>query len=531
MGVESYLQDPGWSELIVEPVCGRPTQVFKERPKDVLDLLTLTTAPRDFDFLVQGERRITYGAFLDGVDRAAEAMQELGVGAGDRVLVVLYNSIEFMLVQWAAWRLRAVPVLGNRWWSPRDIADVIGWIEPAAVVSDVEVDATALGGRPLVHPDEVAQWWARPESQLPPPPPVDEDDVVVMVFTAGSSGQPKGVQLSHRNLWWTQQTLHVMQRGRPAPPTSAQDQSVALMTTPMFHNGAVVAGMSALLDGNRIVLLPGRFDAGQALRLIQDERVTSWNAVPTMFSRVLAHEDFASYDLSALRSPSTGGAMVPPALIEAVSAQLPHVAQSFAVGYGMTEMSFLTIVPASMIPARPGTVGKPIPGVEMRVHEPDEHGEGELVGRSGAMMAGYFSSQDDPIDAEGWYHTGDLGRIDDDGLVYVTGRVKDMVIRGGENIACPRVEYALIEHDDVLEVAVFGVADHELGEALAAVVHLREGSAVTGEDLAAFARQRLAYFEVPTRWIISPTPLPVLPTGKLDKVGLRRALRTEAVDA
>ena len=533
MALEDYLSTPGWSETVVEQVRGRPTVVWRERPRRIVDLLRISTADPALDLLVQGERRITFGAFSTAVLAGAAALGELGTRPGDRVLLVLHSSPEALLAQWAAWRLGAVPVLANRWWSGPELAEVRARVRPRVVVTDLPTDPAADDGAEQLHPDGVARWWSRPAPPGLPEPAPAEDDVAMIVFTAGSTGSAKGVQLTHRNLLWTQQTLHVMRGSRPAAPTAAADQQVALMTTPLFHNGAVTAGLSALLDGNRMVLLRGRFDAGEVLALIERERVSSWNAVPTMYARVFDHPDFARHDVSSLRAPSTGGMMVPARLLEAASARLPDAPGGLTVGYGMTEMAFLTMIAGTEARRRPGAVGKPIPGAEIEVREPDGNGEGELVARSAAMMAGYLPARagdpgagdpgGGPIDDAGWYHTGDLGRIDADGFVHVTGRGKDMVIRGGENVACPHVEDAIAEHPDVREVAVFGVPDGELGEAVAAVVARRPDARGCDERaLTAFLRERLAYFEIPTRWELTADRLPTLPTGKIDKQALRR---------
>ena len=530
MAIAQYLGTPAWSELVVENVYGRPTKVWRERPRHVLDLFELARADQQQDLLVHGERRVSFGAFRDAVESGAAELAKRGVVAGDKVLIVLYNSAEFLLAQWSVWRVGAVPVLGNRWWNQRELVEVIGRVKPSLVITDMPMPDAGTAPTAGITPEVVATWWALPRPATPvldPRGAAGEDEVAIMVFTAGSSGAPKAVQLSHRNLVWTQQTLHIMRGGRPPVPTSAAEQKVALMTTPMFHNGAVVSGLSAYLDGNRIVILRGKFNPEEVLQLIQRERVSSWQAVPTMFNRVLQHANFSAYDLSSLVGPSTGGTMVPSQLVDAIKAKLPGGARGFALGYGMTEMSFISMALTAHLDQKPGTVGKPIPGVEMKVDQPDASGEGELLARSGALMVAYLGTEQQPIDADGWYHTGDLGRIDADGFLYVTGRSKDMVIRGGENIACPHVEAAIMAHPDVLEVAVVAYPDEEFGEAVAAVVYLRPGSSATQDDLRGFAKANLAYFEVPTRWIFRTEALPVLPTGKIDKRSLGREVAAD----
>jgi acyl-CoA synthetase (AMP-forming)/AMP-acid ligase II len=203
---------------------------------------------------------------------------------------------------------------------------------------------------------------------------------------------------------------------------------------------------------------------------------------------------------------------------------MPSAAPGFAVGYGMTEMSFLTIGLAQEMIERPGLVGRPVPGVEMRQGGTSRDDEGELLARNAALMLGYFNSDENPIDAEGWYHTGDLGRIDRDGNVFVTGRVKDIIIRGGENISCPRVEAAMARHNDIIEVAAVGYPDEDFGEVVVAVIFARAGARISEDELVEFAKEHLAYFELPTRWVFRDNPLPVLPTGKVDKRRLARQL-------
>ena len=519
----AYMTTDAWKESTVEPVFGRPTKVWKQRPRRIVELLNLAAASPDQDLLVQGDRRISFASFLDAVEVGASVFEAAGVTRDDRVLIVLYNSAEFVLAQWAAWRLGAVAVLGNRWWSRQEFADVTARVRPRLLITDLEPPA-GFEEVPVVTPAQMADWWSTDAAAViggDRDTTGDEDDVALILFTAGSTGAPKGVQLSHRNLWATQQTLHVMRGGRPPAATSPGEQSVALMTTPLFHLGGVTACLTALLDGNRIVLPTGRFDPLEVLELVQRERVSSWNAVPTMYGRVLGHPRFKEFDLSSLKAPSTGGTMVSPVLLEVVRQQLPDVANGIGVGWGMTEAAFLTIATGAEVEQRPGTVGCAIPGVEVRVVDPDEDGAGELVARSAAVMVGYLDAERQPIDDDGWYHTGDIGRIDEDGYVYITGRSIDMVIRGGENVACPHVERTIAEHPAVKEAAVFGIPDEEYGEQLAAVVYVPDSSDVDIPDLVQFAKERLAHFEVPTSWSITREQLPTLPTGKLDKQLLR----------
>ena len=523
---EKYLSTPAWREARTELVLGRPVQVYAERLRNVTDLLEISSARDDQVLLVHGDRRVTFGEFVPATLTGAERLIQLGVKPGERVLIFSYNCAEFLLAMWATWRAGAVPVLGNRWWSQRELDATQASVRPALVITDAPV--LSFGPAPVLQMDELATWWSQQAGEVTLPPGPEEDAVALIVYTAGSTGAPKGVQLSHRNLVATQQILHVMTGGRPPAATTAAEQKVALMTTPMFHNGGVTASLTALVDGNRMVFLRGRFDPAEALELIERERAASWNAVPTVYARLLRHEQAARTDLSSLAAPSTGGTMVPPAVLALARDRLRSARTGLTVGYGMTEMAFISMATGDQVTARPGTVGRPIPLVEVAVSGPDASGEGELIGRSPAMMVGYFGTGQQPIDSDGWYHTGDLGRLDQDGFIYVTGRVNDMVIRGGENISCPHVEEALAEHDGVLEVAVLGLPDDDLGEVLGAVVYPVPGTSLAPADVVAFARSHLARFEVPTRWMFLAEPLPTTAAGKVDKVGLRRRFAAEA---
>ncbi|MBX3595023.1 class I adenylate-forming enzyme family protein [Sphingomonas sp.] len=524
MPVTDYLAGPEWRELERTMAHGRPILAWKQRLRHVLDLCDLAPDRDDLDLIVQGDRRISFSAFHRAVAAAAERLSRLGVARGERVMMILYNCPEILLLQWAAFRIGAVPVFGNRWWSEREAAGAIARIRPALVVTDLDLSESMTGAEAptRLHPADLSGWWhARVEGPVDDPRPhTHEDDLAAIVFTAGSTGAPKGVQLSHRILIWSQQTFHILQNGRAPIPDGPGGQRVSLMTTPMFHNGALVTGIANLIDGNRMVLLEGKFRPEEALALIERERITAWQAVPTMFMRLMQHPDFDRYDTDSLVAPSSGGMHISDTLLAQVRARLPAAADRFASGYGMTEHAFITLTTLPQIVEKGGTVGKAIPGVEVRIADPDATGQGELHVRSAALMIGYWETGVQPIDAEGWYATGDLARIDPDGFIFITGRAKDMIIRGGENISCAHVEAAMLEHPCVAEIAVVGTPDEQLGETVVAFVRLRPDTVATADELSTFARERLAYFCVPREWRFEREPLPVLATGKLDKVAL-----------
>jgi acyl-CoA synthetase (AMP-forming)/AMP-acid ligase II len=244
-----------------------------------------------------------------------------------------------------------------------------------------------------------------------------------------------------------------------------------------------------------------------------------------MIRRVIEHPDLAIRDTSTLRSVTVSGTHVSPHVFEQVRQAFPTARRNAGTIYGMTEAGgTLTVATGKDLVARPGTVGQPFPVVELKIEDPDSSGRGEIIARSPTNMTEYLGSAEPcVVNAEGWLHTGDIGRIDDEGYLFIEGRIKDVIIRGGENIACPNVEAALIEHPAVAEVAVMGFPDEEFGEVVAAVVVPRDGVEVTAEDLEAFASERLAYFEVPRRWWLRSEQLPTNATGKVVKQPLREA--------
>jgi len=263
------------------------------------------------------------------------------------------------------------------------------------------------------------------------------------------------------------------------------------------------------------------------LALIESERVERWGAVPTMAARLLEHPEFESFDLSSLRSFPLGGAPVPPVLLERLARRLPQLQGRGMINmWGMTEGGgFFTVATGADLQRHPKTVGRALPTVELRIGEPDSDGNGEILVRSPTAMLGYVGISGDisrdTMDSGGWLHSGDLGHLDGDGYLFIDGRSKEMVIRGGENIACPHIEAALMRHPDVIEAAAIGLAHPDLGEELAAVVVYRSGGRVpTEEELVAHMTGEVAYFAVPTRWRIRTEPLPTVGTEKVDKKSL-----------
>ena len=525
------MESPWGDEVVDGRHGGHPGLVYRVRPTSFAELVTGVDRWQARTFLVHGRRRISFGEFFAAVGAARDRLVHLGVQPGDRVLLLAYNSPEWVLALWAIWSAGGVPVLGNRWWSGPEAEHCVTVVEPRAVVTDEP--GLLIDGRTVLNIADLQDCFTRDAAALPDiPGPVTEEDPAVILFTSGSTGMPKAVVLPFRSLVANQQ--NVLSRSRQLPQlipdskfassAAGGPQAVTLVSTPLFHIGAFATLITQVLTGGRIVFSTGRFDPEQVLSLIESEQVQRWGAVPTMAARLLEHPDFDSYDLNSLRSFPLGGAPVPPVLLERLAVRLPQLRGRGMVNmWGMTEGGgFFTVATGADLARFPKTVGRALPTTELRIENPDALGKGEILARSPTNMLGFIGvapeDQRAPIDSDGWLRTGDVGHLDDDGFLFIDGRSKDMVIRGGENIACPHVEAALMRHPAVIEAAAVGLPHPDLGEELAAVVVCRPGGrAPTEDELTQHMRAQVAYFAVPTRWRIRTEPLPTIGTEKVDK--------------
>ncbi|MHB8464023.1 MAG: class I adenylate-forming enzyme family protein [Acidimicrobiales bacterium] len=510
---------PFGTTISTETFGGRQLRAYQPRPQNVGELVAQARSWAERCFLVQDEQRLSFAEVEQRAWRGATKLHDLGLGKGDRVMLLAANSPEWVIAFLSSALAGCVTVLGNCWWSSDEVHDAIQLTQPAVVLTDdwtsprCPASANEMVIESLAHGDR-----ATPIALAV----VVESDPALVVFTSGTTGSARGAVLSHRAVVAMQHTLlhqtgllhQGVVRSRPA--------DVTLQSAPLFHIGGVQALLRALLTGSTLVLPRGRFDAGQVLEIIEREGVQRWGGVPTMVLRVLDHPDLAKRDITSVRSVSLGGAPVPSSLVDRIRCAFPGSERAVGKIYGLTEAGgTLTSASGSDLLERPGTVGKPLPLVEVRISNPDTNGEGEIVARSATQMSGYLGGVEESIiDGDGWIHTGDLGLIADDGYVYVTGRSKDVIIRGGENIASSHVEERLTAHPDILECAVLGLPDANLGEEVAAAIVLRPGSTATARILSAYARERLASFEVPTRWWFREGALPCNDSGKIDKRAL-----------
>lgn len=515
-----------WGDVPRRSVSGGiPFKLYEPRRRRVPELLFDAGRWGRRTHLIQGERELSFDDCQAATEAVARHLVARGVRAGDRVLILAANSPEWVISLWAGLAIGAIVAPGNGWWSEEEVAHAIALTDPKLVIGDAQRLAKVPAGTATVTVDELRGIVDAPgEGELPPLAlDGDENDPALIVFTAGTTGLPKGATLAHRSWIGTlHQTLAVSHR-LPQDLDPAKPGFVSLLTGPLFHIGGLHALGLALVSGGTLVFLEGRFDPAQVLEVIEKHRVEVWGAIPTMTIRVLEHPDLARRDVSSMRSIPLGGAPVSPELLERIQLAFPNTRRRVTNVYGLTECSG-TVAAASgrVIAEHPGTTGEPLPCVELKIENPDPDGVGELLCRTPGQMLGYWNEPPDPtvIDADGFVHTGDLGKLVD-GRLYITGRSKDIVIRGGENIAAPHVEAVLHEHPDVADVAVVGLPHADLGEEVAAAVRLRPGAVASVQTLADYARQRMASFEVPSAWWLTDEELPMTDAGKADKKRLR----------
>ncbi len=512
-----------WGTEVSRRESGVPFLMYSPRRTHVADLLDDAAGWADRTHLVQGERRLTFGETFARAERTAALLHARGVRAGDRVLLLAPNSPEWVTMMWGGFSLGAVVAFGNGWWSDPEITHAVELLAPALVVADAQHIARFPAGIPYLDIAELAA----PDlgADLPPAParPAgDEDDPAVVIFTAGTTGAPKGVVLAHRSMIANLHNLLVASQRLPHQIDPDRAPIVNLQSGPLFHVGGVQSLILAAIGGATVVFLRGRFDPAEVIEVIDREQVTVWGGVPTMAARVLEHPDAAGLQLPSVRSVTMGGAPVPPHVLARMRELFPNARKGLSTIYGMTEAGgTLTSASGALMAAHPLTAGRAHSAVELRIDHPNAEGDGEIVVRTPGQFIGYWGeAKADLLDADGFVHTGDLGRLVD-GLLFVTGRIKDLIIRGGENIAPAHVEAALLTHPQVRAAAVLGRPDADLGEIVAAAVEVEPG--VTADDLTAHVAPLLARFSVPTEWWLRTDPLPATDAGKTDKRALAAA--------
>jgi long-chain acyl-CoA synthetase len=483
---------------------------------------------RERPALRQGSQALSYAGLARGAGQAAALLRDAGAGPGDRVALMMPNVLAFPLFFYGALAAGAVVVPMNPLLKSREVAHyladsgasvILAW-DPAAdeaakgaadlgaqVIRVTEPDAQALlAGRPAL-----TDWAGR----------ADDDDAVIL-YTSGTTGLPKGAELTHANLYRNAEVT-------ATTLLAAGPDDVVMGCLPLFHCFGLTCGLNAaVLSGSSMALLP-RFDPGAALEMISREKVTIFEGVPTMYAALLHHPDRAGADVSSLRLCVSGGAALP---VEILRSFEDAFSCMILEGYGLSETSPVASFNHPDRPRKPGSIGIPVAGVQMRLVDgsgketpPGEVGEVAIRGHN--VMKGYWANPDATAAAipDGWFRSGDLARVDEDGFFFIVDRKKELIIRGGYNVYPRDIVEALYEHPGVAEVAVVGIPHDTLGEEVGAAVTLKQGASATPDELRAFARDRVAAYKYPRRvWLVDQ--LPKGPTGKI----LRREVRPPAAD-
>ncbi|KRE37001.1 AMP-binding protein [Janibacter sp. Soil728] len=491
---------------------------------------------------VPSGRRWTYAELLADVDAVAKALIAKGVAAGDRIGIWAPNCPEWTILQYATARMGAILVNVNPAYRTHELTYVVNQsgmrmlvsamshkssdyramvdearpetpeLSDVVYIGDASWDELATGGSSITD-EQLAERGA----SLTP------DDPINIQYTSGTTGFPKGATLSHHNIlnngYFVGEMIDYTEADRICIPV------------PFYHCfGMVMGNLAATSHGACMVIPAPSFDPGATLRAIAQERCTSLYGVPTMFIAELDLPDFADHDLSTLRTGIMAGSICPVEVMKRVVAQMNM--SEVAISYGMTEtspVSTMTRTDDDLV-RRTESVGRSMPHIESKVVDPLSgvplpRGEtGELCTRGYSVMLGYWKDPDktaEAIDAARWMHTGDLATMDEDGYVNIVGRIKDLVIRGGENIYPREVEEFLYTHPDIADVQVIGVPDDKYGEELMAWVVLREGAAtLTAEGVREFASGKLAHYKIP-RYVHVTEAFPMTVTGKVRKIEMR----------
>jgi len=467
-----------------------------------------------------GDQTTSYGELDDQSARVAGLLAARGIAPGTPIGIMLPNVPEFASVYYGILRTGAVVVPMNPLLKAREIAYYLGdsgapvifaWhvTAPEVEIGAKEAGAEAILVDPATFPDILA-------TASPAPQVVDRAayDTAVVLYTSGTTGHPKGAELTHANLINNVEVsaADLFQLG---------PDDLIFGGLPLFHAfGQTCTLNAAIMTGASLTVLP-RFDAAKALGILADERVTIFAGVPTMFSALLHVPDRSDYDVSALRLCISGGAAMPVEVLRQFEDQFDCIVLE---GYGLSETSPVASFNHPDRERKPGSIGTPIRGVEMRVvdaagAEVPQGEVGEIAIRGHNIMKGYLNKPDataEAVSADGWFRTGDIGRVDADGYYYIVDRKKDLIIRGGYNIYPREIEEVLYEHPEVAEAAVVGMPHPELGEEVGAAVALKPGATVTPDELRSYVKSQVAAYKYPRRvWIVDA--LPKGPTGKILK--------------
>ena len=524
---------------------GRTLPMLKNAPPSLAHYFAFFCAQHgDTPFLVDGPVRMSFAEVYGAARTVAGGLVAgHGVQRGDRVGIAARNSINWIIAYMGTLMAGGCATLLNGWWSGEELAGGIELAECTLVLADAQ-RAARLDG--LSHPGKVIVFehdggWQQGLAPLlangggadTPLPELTGDDLATILYTSGSTGQSKGAWSDHRGVVqgtmnYAAQTLmvatHLTDKGEM--PTA---QPCTLVNVPLFHvTGEVPLFLQSFAIGRKLVLMP-KWDAEEAMRLIEAEKVTYFVGVPLMSFEIATHPNRDKYDLTSCVSYAAGGAPRPVDHVTRIREALPHAFP--LLGYGLTETNGVGCGNFNenylAKPGSTGTASKPL--VEIGILDDDGRelaaGQiGEVSIRSIANFLGYWNNPKATAEAimpDGYFRTGDLGYLDEDGYLFIVDRKKDIIIRGGENISCIEVEQAIYAHPDIAEASVFGVPDEKFGELPTGVYLVKEGRNLSEDDLRAFLQAHIAPFKVPVRLWQEHETLPRLGTEKVDKRALR----------
>ena len=567
---EEMAADGGQFEMTEINVRGVPMRVFKNAPPTMRAFWELAAGYADRDYVVYEDERYTYAEVAATVRSLAHYLREThGVSNGDRVAISMRNFPEWVMTYWATVSIGAAVVGMNAWWTSEEMKFGMSDAQPkVAVVDDERLERLLpvlddIRAEAPVHvisvrsdrdlPADCSRWNDVVDaSSAPadlPPADIDPDDDACIFYTSGTTGFPKGAQLTHRgsvhnvmNLVFMSLTAATAEAKAKAAGdiegkemgnlTSTASQPVYMAPTPLFH----VTANNCLLQpctlvGGKIVLTY-KWDPGRALELIEREGVTTFSGVPTMSRELIAHPDWEKRDTSTIQGMGGGGAAVQPDLVDKIDKSLSKGAPS--TGYGLTEThGIVTANAARFFVEKPASCGRAVPVCDVKLVDDEGNdiaitpeARGQLCVRGPIVVKGYINRPDATADAirDGWFNTGDIAMVDDDGFIYIVDRAKDMVLRGGENVYSAEVEAAIYQNESVAEAAVFGVPDDRLGEEVGVAIYLHPGSSLTAEELQEFLGASIAKHKVPRYIWILDEQLPRNASGKFLKRDLKERL-------